>query len=478
MKIVIIVNAQKVGFLCSLGKLFESKVSSNVVFIARDADVERAIMANFTHKKNIVRLDKIKNKIALNDNQLIETALDIEKEYNVLFSSLFAQDRGLGQGYFYNVLKVPHIRKSEWGYEKKIKTLVKSFKVYEEILKGCDLLIRANPDAIINSICDRYGCHHFSLSQTRYGDRYIWSNDGYMTNASIKKSLDKLVSDKFILDRDTPYQIDGPGGLALIEFKLTFIKMLTNIINLSLNETKKIVRRGIDRDSYLPFSWVVNSLISWKNFKYLDKRSIFPDEVVGKNFVYMTLHVEPEISLFQYSPEFSNVYEAIVWLSKSLPADYTLVVKEHPICLSVRSKYFYKFLLKIPNVKLAHVNSSSYDWIQGSKLISTITGSVGTEAVYYDRPVVSFGKHQLINRLPSVEYVSNYDETKSAVRRLLAIKDKTIFNISKSCLHKVIIKHSIELPNYKKCNKSNKLEDDMANIACEDLMIRYPSIFK
>ena len=40
--------------------------------------------------------------------------------------------------------------------------------------------------------------------------------------------------------------------------------------------------------------------------------------------------MEPEVSLLQVSPEFNNSYEVICWVSKSLPADTMLVVKENP----------------------------------------------------------------------------------------------------------------------------------------------------
>ena len=77
-----------------------------------------------------------------------------------------------------------------------------------------------------------------------------------------------------------------------------------------------------------------------------------------------------------------------------------------------------------------------------------------------------------------MEYVSNYDETKVAVNRLLDIKNKTIFRISKSCLHEAILQSSIELPDFKRCSKSNKLEPNIAAIACKNLVTTYPLIFK
>ena len=299
-----------------------------------------------------------------------------------------------------------------------------------------------------------------------------------MTSSLIKGYIDKLILQRYSSSNQIEYQIDGGGELNLSKAKVSSIKVFTRAYKAFINEIKKIILGNISKDGYWPFAWIPNVFISWRNYKYLDNISIYPLDADLDKVVYMTLHIEPEISLFWYSPEFSNVYEAIVWISKSLPVGVTLVIKEHPVSLAVRSMHFYKFLSKIPNVKFAHIDSMSIDWIHCSEFVCTITGSVGTEAVYYNKPVISFGKHQLINHLPSVEYASNYDETKSAVKKLLEIENKDVLDISKSCLHEAIISNSIELPGLKKCNKGSKLESGIADIACKDLINKYPSIFK
>ena len=478
MNIAIVINAEKKGFLCSLGDLLESNYGFNITYIARDNNVEKIIKDNLGDCKKIIRLDERKISSKVSSENIIKEAKLFENKYNVLFSSLLAMDRGLGQGYFYNVKNVPHIRKSEWGYSKKIRNLVVNFKVYEDIIKDFDIVIATNISPIINSICCKYECHNFALSQTRFGDRYIWSDDRYMTSSLIKGYIDKLILQRYSSSNQIEYQIDGGGELNLSKAKVSSIKVFTRAYKAFINEIKKIILGNISKDGYWPFAWIPNVFISWRNYKYLDNISIYPLDADLDKVVYMTLHIEPEISLFWYSPEFSNVYEAIVWISKSLPVGVTLVIKEHPVSLAVRSMHFYKFLSKIPNVKFAHIDSMSIDWIHCSEFVCTITGSVGTEAVYYNKPVISFGKHQLINHLPSVEYASNYDETKSAVKKLLEIENKDVLDISKSCLHEAIISNSIELPGLKKCNKGSKLESGIADIACKDLINKYPSIFK
>ncbi|MBT5400506.1 hypothetical protein HOL24_08200 [bacterium] len=479
MNIAIAINSEKKGFLCSVGELLESKYGYKVSYIARDKNVEKIIMDNLGSNKKIVRLDEIKKVVKINNDNIIKEAELLESKYNVLFSSLLAMNRGLGQGYFFNVKNVPHIRKSMWSYVEKIRELVINYKAYESILKKLDVVIVTDISPIIKSICSKNKCHNFAFSQTRFGDRYMWSSDSYMTSKELRDEIDKLVVQGYNIanDKKISYQSDAGGVLNLSKSKVSLTRVIIRIYGVFINEIKKMLLGNFPKNGYKPFAWIPNIFISWRNHRYLNNVSIHPLDIKNGRVVYMTLHIEPEISLFRYSPEFSNVYEAIVWISKSLPAGVTLVVKEHPISLAVRSIHFYKFLLKMPNVKLAHIDSLSLDWIKLSTFVSTITGSVGTEAVFYKKPVLSFGKHQLINHLPSVEYASNYDETKSAVKNLLEV-DNNILDISISCLYESILQFSVDLPEFKKCNKGVKLEPNMSSIACDKLVSTYPLIFK
>jgi hypothetical protein len=479
LNIAIAINSEKKGFLCSLGDVLKSDYGYNISYIARDKNVEKIIQNNLGSDTKIIRLDERKKKAEVNNHNIIKEAHWFEQKYDVLFSSLLAMDRGLGQGYFLSVKNVPHIGKSYWTYAEKIRELVASYQVYENIIKDFDVVIVTDISPIIYSICSKNKCHNFALSQTRFGDRFMWSNDRFMTNKKIRDKIDKLVLQNYNVDNHSQiiFEADGGGALNLSNAKVSLIKTFKQIYSVFINEIKKILLGNFSKNGYMPFAWIPNIFISWKNYRYLDKLSIHPSDSNIDKVVYMTLHIEPEISLFRYSPEFSNVYEAIVWISKSLPAGVTLIIKEHPISLAVRSVHFYKFLLKIPNVKLAHIDSLSSEWIERATFISTITGSVGTEAVFYKKPVLSFGKHQLINHLPSVEYVSNYDETKAAIKKLLEIKNN-VLDISRSSLYEGIFQSSIDLPDFKNCSKSDKLEIEMATIACEKLVSTYPLVFK
>jgi capsule polysaccharide modification protein KpsS len=86
-----------------------------------------------------------------------------------------------------------------------------------------------------------------------------------------------------------------------------------------------------------------------------------------------------------------------------LPKGFNLIVKEHPSMfrnnfnIRVRFSDFYKNISKLSNVSLASLSIESFDLIDKSNGIITITGTVGLEALLRDRPVLVYGDAQFKN---------------------------------------------------------------------------------
>jgi len=166
--------------------------------------------------------------------------------------------------------------------------------------------------------------------------------------------------------------------------------------------------------------------------------------------------------------------EIISWISKSLPADTMLVVKEQPHAYGIRSQRYYDNFRKIGNVILASPEIHSWEWIKQAKIIATITGTVGIEAAYFGKPVLSFGKHQIINYLPSVRYVNTFESVKDAVKELLTLTpDDIIFKKSKAALYHAQKENSFRMAGLEKLSKSKKLHMGLAEQVVASLKERY-----
>jgi hypothetical protein len=102
-------------------------------------------------------------------------------------------------------------------------------------------------------------------------------------------------------------------------------------------------------------------------------------------------------------------------IARSLPLHFKLYVKDHPEMTQYRPRSYYQALKKNPNVKLIDPSISSFAITPKAKLVTTITGTTGWEAVLLKKPVISFG-HQFYNKLSMVTYCDRMEALPEIVK--------------------------------------------------------------
>ncbi len=118
---------------------------------------------------------------------------------------------------------------------------------------------------------------------------------------------------------------------------------------------------------------------------------IFERTIADGPKVYFPLHVQPEFTTDVRAPFFTNQVALIESISKSVPAGYRVIVKEHPGMKGERNLGYYRDIQKIHNVQLLSPAVDSHELIQRSDAVLTITGSSAWEAILYEKPVIAFG---------------------------------------------------------------------------------------
>ena len=149
-----------------------------------------------------------------------------------------------------------------------------------------------------------------------------------------------------------------------------------------------------------------------KNIFYVRKMRKFYNSIsvefdVSKKCIFYALHFDPEASIMARS-RFSSQLSVVKQLSQSLPEGWVLYVKEHPDQFKLdrlgwwfyltsihkyRTKEFYKEFLKLDNVSLLKYKVKSQDVIKSAEAVATINGSIASEALTYNKPLILFG-HQ------------------------------------------------------------------------------------
>ena len=105
----------------------------------------------------------------------------------------------------------------------------------------------------------------------------------------------------------------------------------------------------------------------------------------------------------------------IISISRDLPADTFLVVKEHIAAVGKRPIDFYSQISELKNVIFINIQERGIDIARNAKLVVTICGTIGFEAALMGIPVISFGRHNLYNLLDHVKVVKSEESIKPAI---------------------------------------------------------------
>ena len=256
-----------------------------------------------------------------------------------------------------------------------------------------------NGEKVCNQLFDYTKKEHIKIRDIDKDLPKMNIND-FLFNSVVKKNLNKKI-DSF---RDLVFVVIekyfGYLGIMFILSVLRRFKSIHHSFNVSF------------------FTYFKNLIYAEKLKKYYESKCDYFNK--DKNYIYYSLHMEPEASTLARTI-FFNQLVIIKTLSQSLPDGWELYVKEHPHQfnnLNNANRYFYlasleKFKTKryydeiknLSNVKLISMSVNSNELITNSRAIATINGTVLIEAVNKKKPILLFSQ----NTTP-FKYVSGINE--------------------------------------------------------------------
>jgi hypothetical protein len=119
---------------------------------------------------------------------------------------------------------------------------------------------------------------------------------------------------------------------------------------------------------------------------------------LNEAYIYFPLNYQPELTTCPLGGMFCDQLLAIRAIASALPAGWFIYVKEHPAQFLGhsygylgRTDLFYDQLKSIPQVRLVPADIHSQLLIDACRLVATLTGSVGYEALARSKCVLVFG---------------------------------------------------------------------------------------
>ena len=389
--------------LTLIQSIYESK-KVNIEFLITDADdMKLAEIKDLYGVKNIITRDKFHEftvqEMSDIDYKTIEKfqASQLNSEH---YQDRFSNDANLKQYYYLNAL-------SFW-----IDVFTKN-NISSVVLDG--LMHGANYDSLALDVAKAYGVSGYVIENhmvryTKDGMIVIRSvlDDNLKERISLdlcKLGLKSIDIDNYLFYADKASAALKKKQKSIKDILKSFLPLYTSAIVHMLAyiiRRKPIHHHGLNS----PPTKVL------KNIFYVRKMKNFYDSIsvefdASKKSVLYALHFDPEASIMARA-RFSNQLAVIKQLSQSLPRGWTLYVKDHPDQFKLdrlgwwyfltsihkyRTKEFYKELLKFDNVHLLKRKVRSQDIIKSAEAISTINGSIASEALTYNKPLILFG-HQ------------------------------------------------------------------------------------
>ena len=315
--------------------------------------------------------------------------------------------------------------------------LEKEIKFFEKVLETTkpDFFITKEPSRhtveLLCQMCKAKGIKVLSLSNPKIAYRCMITENSskfdIMTDLSQIdseiKSTDEL--ENYIKSHNAVKQI-GNYEKKHGESKLNLIKSGIKYLFFNNNKNVKTHYNYFGRTKLKVLFYMINITIKKKFRKRFIEKKLVKHVNLNTSFIYFSLGVDMERNILIGAPYYTNQIEVIRHLSKSIPINFKLYVKENPAQSSRewRTISEYKEMLNIPNVTLIHPDVDSKELIKKCSALVTINGSSGLEATFFGKPSIIFSD-TVYSILPSVFRVNDIEKLPEIIREALNAKIST-----------------------------------------------------
>jgi hypothetical protein len=171
------------------------------------------------------------------------------------------------------------------------------------------------------------------------------------------------------------------------------------------------------------FKEIQHSLKRWYREKYINK--IFLQQIPNDlSFIFLPLQQEPERSLLIGAPDYVNQIKTVEYVSKCIPKNYLLFVKEHPTQgpgRGWRKISDYQAMQNNPKVKLIHPSVPANEIVAKSKLVISVSGTLALESAFFNKPSITFVDNDY-TLIPSISRLKSKNELRELIEDSLEKK--------------------------------------------------------
>ena len=204
------------------------------------------------------------------------------------------------------------------------------------------------------------------------------------------------------------WQKKGPRG------RFRFVHAIRLLTYLGLKSPKSLFNLKYVAQLVTRMSRIVEVLPEWRDpfHKFFDHDYLdYLEYLVGSEdnlvdfsipYIYVPLHLQPEMTTSALGGIYRDQLLMLEHLHQLLPIGWKILVKENPKQGPfARGSMFFHRLNRLKNVLMVPSDTNTNTLTKNSKIVATVTGTAGWEAIQMGIPAITFG-NAWFNSLPGV----------------------------------------------------------------------------
>ncbi|EPG76122.1 capsule polysaccharide biosynthesis domain protein [Leptospira fainei serovar Hurstbridge str. BUT 6] len=333
--------------------------------------------------------------------------------------------------------------RGEWSYNKRKSVYLKHLRYWNHVIETDDIgyFLSSNIphvvyDYIIYSLCIRKGIPTIFFYQFQPGLSFFMRDWKDPTPGIVKlferRSAEKNLNLSDRMEREwqtyavsaenkKPFYMMNSIPDLLNEPSLNKISLLRRLVRVIFFKPWRLIgflftfRRKLH--NYLS---LFQRMLDQKRIMQIDNfyRSRCVDPVPNEKYIYLPLHLQPEMSTSPMAGVFVDQVLIAQMLNAYLPKNCYIYIKEHPNQdLKYRDESFYGTLASLKSVRLISRDYDTFELIQGCTAVATCTGTAGWEALLKGKIVLLFG-YTFYQDAPGVFKIRSVEDCRDALHRI------------------------------------------------------------
>jgi CDP-glycerol glycerophosphotransferase (TagB/SpsB family) len=147
---------------------------------------------------------------------------------------------------------------------------------------------------------------------------------------------------------------------------------------------------------------------------------------LSKKYIYFAANYQPEAITLTNGGVYDDLFLVLDIISNIIPEDWIIYYKEHPYTFKDplgkgnlrRNKNYFQRIKAYKNIKLVSPDINSFELIDCSQAVVSVSGTVAWEAVVRGKPAMSFGSAWYMG-CKSIFSIENLQEAKDAIEKIM-----------------------------------------------------------